>query len=86
VDTKKGLSRRPIDQLGYIKDVNSLLSLSGAINNITISVNYRDLSVSLRIYTDFISSPELHSSDTTYKGQGCIDIRYSLLREQYRPK
>ncbi|KAG1770992.1 vacuolar sorting protein 39 domain 1-domain-containing protein [Suillus occidentalis] len=31
VDTKKGLSRRPIDQLGYIKDVNSLLSLSESI-------------------------------------------------------
>ncbi|KAG2145393.1 uncharacterized protein EDB93DRAFT_1288619 [Suillus bovinus] len=31
VDTKKGLSRRPIDQLGYIKDINSLVSLSETI-------------------------------------------------------
>ncbi|KAG2140140.1 hypothetical protein DEU56DRAFT_798886 [Suillus clintonianus] len=31
VDTKKGLSRRPIDQLGYIKDINSLVSLSESI-------------------------------------------------------
>ncbi|KAG2348015.1 hypothetical protein BDR05DRAFT_980946 [Suillus weaverae] len=31
VDTKKGLSRRPIDQLGYIKNINSLVSLSESI-------------------------------------------------------
>ncbi|KAG0694684.1 vacuolar sorting protein 39 domain 1-domain-containing protein [Suillus ampliporus] len=31
VDTKKALSRRPIDQLGYIKDVNSLVILSETI-------------------------------------------------------
>jgi tetratricopeptide (TPR) repeat protein len=31
VDTKKGLSRRSIDQLGYIKDINSLVSLSETI-------------------------------------------------------
>ncbi|KAG1762919.1 vacuolar sorting protein 39 domain 1-domain-containing protein [Suillus placidus] len=31
VDTKKGLSRRPIDQLGYIKNINSLVSLSETI-------------------------------------------------------
>ncbi len=28
-DCKKGLSRRAIEQLGYIKDVNSLVMLSG---------------------------------------------------------
>jgi hypothetical protein len=29
VETKKGLTRRTIDQLGFIKDINSLVSLSG---------------------------------------------------------
>ena len=29
VETKKGLSRRAIDQLGYIKDINSIVLLSG---------------------------------------------------------
>lgn len=32
VDTKKALSRRPIDQLGYIKDIDSLVVLSGVTN------------------------------------------------------
>lgn len=29
VETKKSLSRRAIDQIGYIKDVNSLAVLAG---------------------------------------------------------
>lgn len=29
VDTKKGLTRRGIEQLGYLKDIGSLVSLSG---------------------------------------------------------
>jgi hypothetical protein len=37
VDTKKALSRRPIDQLGYIPDNNSLVVLSG-----TTTVNISD--------------------------------------------
>jgi hypothetical protein len=37
VDTKKALSRRPIDQLGYIPDNNSLAVLSGA-TTVNISV------------------------------------------------
>lgn len=68
VDTKKGLSRRPIDQLGYIKDINSLVSLSGTINDIAIPVKYREFSMSfLRNYTNSVSSPKLCSSKTSYK-------------------
>lgn len=29
VDTKKNLTRKSIEQLGYLKDINSLVSLSG---------------------------------------------------------
>jgi len=87
VDTKKGLSRRSIDQLGYIKDINSLVSLSGTINNITISAKYRELNMSIpRNYTNSVSPPELYSSNTTYKSQGCIVIRCSLFRAKPRPK
>ena len=30
VETKKALTRRAIEQLGYIKDINSLVVLSGS--------------------------------------------------------
>lgn len=43
MDTKKALSRRAIEQLGYIKDVDSLVVLSGT-TIIIVSVDDRELS------------------------------------------
>lgn len=32
IEVKKGLTRRAIEQLGYVKDINSLVILSGALS------------------------------------------------------
>ena len=39
VEVKKGLARRSIEQLGFVKDVNSLVALSGWM--FTITLDYR---------------------------------------------
>ncbi len=39
VEVKKGLARRSIEQLGFVKDVNSLVALSGWM--FTIALDYR---------------------------------------------
>lgn len=79
VEVHKNFVKRSIDQLGFIKDVNSLVVLSGQLNRhfnpffpITNPI-HRNERVPVSFAIPF-------TSDRTSKGQGCLFIRSAFLR------
>ena len=63
VETRKGLTRKSIEQLGYIKDINSLVVLSGPfVSQVCPQVT----DFPLRIHCNAVSAASPVSSYTTH--------------------
>lgn len=69
LDTRKGVARRAIEQLGYVKDINSLVVLAGTHHFLNL---YLMLSTMHRLSGHAIPFARLRSTDFVDQGENSV--------------